>query len=156
MARPIRRWLPVILAAWLLGCDPSVPAARAGGDDARQVTVCGIVADPNSKTVDPKLAQIQPQLNKLLPGYGFKLIDVKSRRVKGGQSVLCELGGGYSAEALLVEPLDENGKVQLRCDLTLNSVSQFSTLVTTPANQLFFCDQKRGDGTHLLIAVGAR
>jgi hypothetical protein len=40
--------------------------------------------------------------------------------------------------------------------LTLDTVIQFSTPVTTPANQLFFCDQKRGDGTHLLIAVGAR
>ena len=156
MARPIRPWLRFLIGAWLAAAALSGPVARAGGDDARQVTVCGIVADPSTKYVDPKLAQIQPQLSKLLPGYGFKLIEVKSRRVKGGQSVVCELGGGYTAEALLVKPLDDNGKVQLQCDLTLNSVSQFSTLVTTPANQLFFCDQKRGDGTHLLIAVGAR
>lgn len=150
MSRPLLLALATVVGTAWLG-----PAAWAG-EDARQVTVCGIIADPKNMDVDPKLAQIQPQLSKLLPKHGFKLIEAKTKRVKGGQSVVCDLGGGYAAEALLVEPLDDNGKVQLRCDLTLNSVSQFSTLVTTPANQLFFCDQKRGDGTHLLIAVGAR
>lgn len=154
MTRSRRHWRcwvsAVILGTTVLGAP-----ARAG-EDARQVTVCGIIADPNNLSVDPKLAQIQPQLAKLLPKHGFKLIEAKTKRVKGGQSVSCDLGGGYAAEALLVESLDENGKVQLQCDLTLNSVSQFSTRVITPANQLFFCDQKRGDGTHLLIAVGAR
>jgi hypothetical protein len=155
MTRPTCHWARLVagllaVAAWLVA-----PGAHAG-EDARQVTVCGIIADPNDRSIDPKLKQIEPQLGKLLPGYGFKLIEVKSKRVKGGQSVVCPLGGGYAAEALLVEPVDENGKVQLRCDLTLDTVIQFSTPVTTPANQLFFCDQKRGDGTHLLIAVGAR
>ncbi|MDR3635761.1 MAG: hypothetical protein P4L84_18310 [Isosphaeraceae bacterium] len=155
MMRPLRHGTLFLACVILVETVLLAPCVLAA-EDARQVTVCGIVADPNNLDVDPKLAQIQPQLSKLLPKHGFRLIEVKSKRVKGGQSVVCDLGGGYSAEALLVEPLDENGKVQLKCDLTLNAVSQFSTLVTTPANQLFFCDQKRGDGTHLLIAVGAR
>ncbi len=134
---------------WLL------PSVRAG-DKARQVTICAIIADPSNQTIDPRLAAIGPQLRKLLPNHGFTLVDVKSKRLNSGQSVVCNLGGGLTAEALLVEPLDDNGKVQIKCDLWLNSVSQFSTAVATPPNQLFFCDQKRMNGTHLLIAVGAR
>jgi hypothetical protein len=143
-------WVALLGVVWL------APRAWAGGDDARQVTVCGIIADPKNLAVDAKLAKIEPQLSKFLPKHGFKLIEVKSRRVKEGQSVVCDLGGGYAAEALLVHKLNDDGKVDLQCDLTLDTAVQFSTMVATPPNQLFFCDQKRGDGTHLLIAVGAR
>ena len=56
----------------------------------------------------------------------------------------------------LVQTVDENGKVQLRCELFHDKNRQFSTLVKTPLNQLFFCQQALQDGSQLLIGVGAR
>ena len=56
----------------------------------------------------------------------------------------------------LVQPVDENGKVQIRCELFQDQDRQFSTLVKTPPNQLFFCQQALQDGSQLLIGVGAR
>jgi hypothetical protein len=132
------------------------PEARAGGDKSRQVTICGIIAVPNSTAMDPKLAKIGPQLRKLLPNHGFKLLDVKSKPLHEGQSVACELQPGYTAEAMLEESRDENGKVKIRCMLLRETIPLNQTLVTTPANQLFFCDQELADGSHLLIGVGAR
>ena len=55
----------------------------------------------------------------------------------------------------LVQTVDENGKVQLRCELFQGEDRQFSTLVKTPLNQLFFCQQALPDGSQLLIGVGA-
>jgi hypothetical protein len=91
-----------------------------------------------------------------LPGHGFKLLDVQSKRVEAKQSVTCELGNGYKAETVLVRSLDENGKVQLRCTLKSNGEPEFSTLVKTPENQLFFYERSLKDGTRVLIGVGAR
>ena len=73
-----------------------------------------------------------------------------------GESVRCDLGNGWTASTDLVQPLDENGKVELRCGLLQNDVAQFDTLVATPPNQLFFCDRMLDDGKRLLIGVGAR
>ena len=123
---------------------------------ARQVTVFGIIATPNSKVIDPKLEQIEFQLRKLLPDHGFKLLDVKSKRLQAGQAVRCDLGLGYTVSTALVLPLDGEGKVRLKCDLLLNEVVRFETLVSTPPNQLFFCDRMLDDGSRLLIGIGAR
>jgi hypothetical protein len=125
-------------------------------DATLQVTLFAIVAKPGSNAIDPKLAKIAPQLRKLLPGHGFKLLDVQSKSLGTGESVRCELGGGLIASTALVRPLNENGKVELRCLLSQNGIAQFDTLVATPPNQLFFCDRMRDDGTRLLIGVGAR
>jgi hypothetical protein len=125
-------------------------------DATLQVTLFAIVAKPGSNAIDPKLAKIAPQLRKLLPGHGFKLLDVQSKPLGTGESVRCDLGGGLIASTALVRPLNENGKVELRCLLSQNGVAQFDTLVATPPNQLFFCDRMRDDGTRLLIGVGAR
>ncbi len=132
--------------------------AEAGGEKkTRQVTICGIIADPNSTAIDPKLAKIEPELRKLLPNHGFKLLDVQSKTLHPGQSVACNLkSGGYTADAILDDPLDANGKVRLTCQLAQYNVVQLQTMVTTPPNQLFFCDQALANGTHLLIGVGAR
>jgi hypothetical protein len=132
------------------------PVVRAQPYDARQVTVFGIIAVPNSQAIDPKLERIESQLRKLLPNHGFKLIEVKSKRLMAGQAVRCDLGGGWTVSTVLIEPLDDDGKVRLRCDLLLNEIPQFETLVSTPPNQLFFCDRMRADGSHLLIGIGAR
>jgi len=147
----------IVLALAGVVAAPLAPASRArAGEPARQVTVFGIVATPQSPTIDPKLAKIEPQLRKLLPNHGFRLLDVQSKRLVAGQSVACNLGGGFVAATALVQPLDANGKVQLRCELSWNEESQLETLVTTPPNQLFFCDKPLLDGSHLLIGVGAR
>jgi hypothetical protein len=134
------------------------PEARAqqGRRPARQVTVFGIVAVPNASMVDPKLEAVAPQLRKLLPNHGFTLLDVQSKRLTSGQTVTCDLGGGSTASTTLLQPLDDNGKVQLRCEIQLGGMPQHATIVATPPNQLFFCDKLRDDGSRLLIGIGAR
>jgi hypothetical protein len=137
--------------------------SRAGIDDdensdnARQVTVFGVLATPYAKTVDSRLSNvIQSQLEKLLPKNGFKLLDARSGCIVDGESITCSLGNGYSLTTRMVKPLDENGKVELHCELFHDEVSEFATLVKTPLDQLFFCRRELSDGTQLLIGVGAR
>jgi hypothetical protein len=125
-------------------------------DEARQVTVFGVIATPGSKTADSSLSSIKTQLDKLLPKHGFRLLDVQSKRILAGELVACGLSNGYTVETSLVQPVDENGKVQLRCELFQGQAHQFSTLVKTPLNQLFFCQRELQDGSQLLIGVGAR
>jgi hypothetical protein len=127
------------------------------GDNSRQVTVFGILATPNSKAVDSRLSSdFRVQLEKLLPKNSFRMLDARSGCIVDGESITCRLGHGYSLTTLLVKPLDENGKVELRCDLLHDDVSEFSTLVKTPLDQLFFCRRELSDGSQLLIGVGAR
>jgi len=130
--------------------------AQAGADNALQVTLFAIVATPGTETLDPKLAWIEPQLRKLLPGHGFKLIEVNSKRLRQGESVRCDLGNGRTASTSLVRMVDDNGKVEMHCALRLNDMVEFETRVATPPNQLFFCDRLLENGSRLLIGVGAR
>ncbi len=125
-------------------------------ESARQVTTFAILATPASSTIDPRLEKIQSQLRKVLPDHGFKLLEVQSKRIEPKQSVTCRLANGYKAETVLVRSLDENGKVQLRCTLEQNGKAEFSTLVKTAVNQLFFYERSLKDGTRVLIGVGAR
>jgi len=137
--------------------DPAQPKLKSSADEtARQVTVFAILATNDPAAIDPRLASVNSQLRKVLPGHGFKLLDVKSKRIEATQSVICDLGNGYKAETILVRPLDENGKVQLRCNLSQQGTKEFSTLVKTPINQLFFYERSLKDGTRVLIGVGAR
>ncbi|MGP0062461.1 MAG: hypothetical protein ACLQGP_02505 [Isosphaeraceae bacterium] len=130
---------------------------EASHEVARQVTVFAIVATPGGKTVDTNLTSIQGQLNRLLPGHGFKLRDAQIGRVKAGESVDCDLGNGCTVETSLVQPIDEDGKVKLRCELFLDKSLQFSATVKAPLNQLFFCERPfLDDGSKLLIGVGVR
>jgi hypothetical protein len=122
----------------------------------RQVTLFGVIAVPNDPRIDPKLARIEPQLRKLLPGYGFRLLGVQSKRLTVNESLACPLGDGYTAAATLMNPFDENGKVQLRCSVLLNQMVQLESQVSTPPNQLFFSDKLLANGSRLLIGVGAR
>jgi hypothetical protein len=163
------RWLTIGLAATglvfgglalgLCGLHVSRAGVHLNSNDGetRQVTVFGVIATPEDKTPDSsKLANIKAQLDKLLPRHGFKLLDARSKPIEAGESVTCELGDGYSVVTSLVEMVDENGKVQLRCELFKNEVRQFSTLVKTPPNQLFFCQRALQNGSQLLIGVGTR
>jgi hypothetical protein len=157
--RRVRIDLGLTALAWVLAylASPASLSARAqAADRARQVTMFAIAATPHGSKVDPKLAQIEPELRKVLPEHGFKLLDVQSKRRSAGESVVCKLRDGLVATTTLVEPLDANGKVQLRCELTRQRVRQLDTLVTTPPNQLFFCDKELPDGSRLLIGIGAR
>jgi hypothetical protein len=136
---------------------PVQPRLKSSADEtARQVTVFAILATKDPGAVDPRLVSVQSQLRKALPGHGFKLLDVESRRIEATQSVTCDLGNGYKAETVLVRPRDENGKVQLRCSLSQQGTKEFSTLVKTPINQLFFYERSLKDGSRVLIGVGAR
>jgi len=126
------------------------------GDVARQVTVIGIVATADSNTVDSRLTNIKSQLDKLKPKHGFKLLDAQSKRLEAGESVALDLKNGYTSDTVLIRPLDDGGKVEIRCELRHNDVRVFSTLVKTPLNQLFFCERELEDGSELLIGVGAR
>jgi hypothetical protein len=126
-------------------------------DEPRQVTVLAILATPGSKAIDSKLAALKPQLSRLLPDHGFKLLDVQSKRIIAGESVTCDLGHGYTAKTALVRSVPDNGKVGLSCELFLDRAVQFSAKVKTPPNQLFFCERPfLDDGSRLLIGVGAR
>ena len=125
-------------------------------DSARQVTVVGIIATPGSNAIDSRLTTIRSQLDKLKPKHGFKLLDAQSQRLETGDSVACDLKHGYTSETVLVRPLDDSGKVELRCELRHDDVRLFSTLVKTPLNQLFFYERELEDGSQLLIGVGAR
>lgn len=111
--------------------------------------------------MDPKLENASDQLKKLFPNHSFKLLKVKTRRLKMGDSIECALSDDlddeqFVAEAVLTEPIDSDGKVRLRVGLSLDGVAQIATDVVTPPNQLLFCDKKLPDGTRLIIGVGAR
>jgi hypothetical protein len=143
-----------LVAVWTGSASSQVPDAPA-----RQVTLFGVIATPNDPRIDPKLSKVEAQLRKLLPNHGFRLLDVKTKRLTAGQTLACDLGagaGGFQAATTLIQPIDENGKVQLRCAVLLNQNVQLESLVTTPPNQLFFCDKMLPDGTRLLIGIGAR
>ncbi len=148
----------VTSALALVGVLVLVPASARTqqGTTARQVTLFGIMATPGSMAIDPKLASVSGQLRRLLPNHGFKLLDVRNKRLQPGQAVVCSLGDGFAAETRLVQVLDASGKVQLRCELRWQEQPQFATLVTTPPNQLFFCEKRLNNGSRILIGVGAR
>jgi hypothetical protein len=129
---------------------------KIADEEARQVTVFGIIATPGSKTADTNLATIKTQLDKLLPKHGFKLLDVQSKRIVAGESVTGDLRNGYTVVTSLVQAVDEDGKVQIRCELFQDQDRQFSTVVKTPPLQLFFCQRALQDGSQLLIGVGVR
>ena len=141
------------LAALLIGCGT---LATGQAEQARQVTLFGIVATPGGKAVDPKLAKVAPQLRKLLPNHSFRLLGVESRRLGVSETLTCDLGGGFSAEVGLLDPLDAVGKVGLRIALEENGAPLVITDVATPPNQLFFCDKRLPDGSRLVVGVGAR
>jgi hypothetical protein len=150
--------LAAFAAVWAFPPGPGMMHARAEpeGDDSRQVTLFGVLATPNNPAIDPKLAKVAPQLSKALPGHGFKLLAVKTQRLTPGQPLSCTLGGGWKTTAVLISPLNPNGKVEFDFDLSHNGMSEFTSTLTSPPNQLSFCDKQLPNGNRLLIAIGAR
>ena len=147
-----------MVAMLALAAACCVPAGASWqGAPARQVVVFGVLATPGSSTMDPKIAPVvQTQLRRVLPGHGFKLIKVQSERVLPGQSVVCNMGGGFVASTTLMNPLDANGKVQIRYDLSHLDAPQFQTIVATPPDQFNFFDKMLTNNNRLLVGVGAR
>jgi hypothetical protein len=132
------------------------PARAQDPSASRQVTVFGIVASPNDNTLDPRLRPIGAQLRRLFPGHGFKLVGVDTQRIGTGQSGVFELDGSFQAQVQLLSAFDANGKAQLRFELDHSGQLEFATLLTTPLNQLSFCDRRFSDGSRLVIGVGVR
>jgi hypothetical protein len=151
-ARALAAVLGLVL---VLGPAGRLPAQTVD-EPARQVTLFGVIASPFDLRIDPKLSRVAPQLRKLLPNHGFTLLGVESKRLTAGQTVACDLRGGFTAAATLTQPLDMNGKVQLRCAVLQNQTVQLESLVATPPNQLFFCEKGLPNGTRLLVGIGAR
>jgi len=158
--REIRLGLVVIGFGALATLLSSVHVTRAEVEPdeiiARQVTVFGVIATPGDRTTDARLVRYNDELSELIPFHGFKLLDAQSSRIIDGESVTCTLGNGYTVKASLVKSRNENGKVEIRCELFHDHASQFSTLVKSPLHQLFFCQDALPDGTQLLIGIGAR
>ena len=150
-------WLPTALGLVIMLGSVSLAVAQfENPDSSRQVTLCGILATPQDNCLDPKLQPIGPQLQRLFPTHGFKLLGVNTQRVGMGQSLPVQLGSNYTAQAQLVNPLDINGKAQLRLQLDHDAVLEFATLVNTPLNQLFFVDKRFPDGSRLVLGIGVR
>lgn len=153
---------PALLLAASIGLAPGFvgPTAFAAPwqmAPARQVVVFGVVATPGTDAMDAKIPPVvQAQLQKLMPGHGFRLVKVKSDRAKAGDTVVCDLGGGYEATAKMMAPMDMNGKVQMKFELSTDKTSQFQTIVTTPPDQFNYFDKPLPGGDRLLLGVGAR
>jgi hypothetical protein len=153
------RW--AVATALAVGIGTALVAATSSEDGAAtdpsyQVTIFGVVARPGGSEIDAKLSNIATALRKFRPDHGFKLRGVKSRSLAPGESVRCDLGDDLAAEARLVRGLDDRGKVRIKFSLIRAGRVEFTTTVTTPPNQLFFCEKPLGGSDRLLIGVGAR
>ncbi len=154
--------LPALLAAALLIAGLALLPSSSPGQEAlpRQVTLFGIRAIPTGANtplvIDPKLQPIEAQLRRLFPNHSFELVGVETQRVPTGRSMSCNFGSGYAASVQLTNPLDLNGKAQLRFQLNQNGAIDFATIVNTPLNQLFFLDKRLADGSKLIMGLGVR
>ncbi len=137
--------------------DPSSTLGAWQGAPARQVVMFAVHATPGGVAMDRKISPaIQAELRKALPNHSFKLVKVKSERVMAGQSMTADLGDGFGATAQLLNPLDPNGKVQVRFELSRFESSMFQTVVVTPPDQFNYFDKRLDDGSRLLLGIGAR
>jgi hypothetical protein len=119
------------------------------------VTIFGIALTSEPEALDPKLARFENDLRRQYPGNGFKLRAVQSKRLGPDETLTCDMGSGVVASTELVG-VERNGKVQLKFSLTVNGRTELKSVITTPTNQLFFCEKKLANGDRLLIGIGAR
>lgn len=163
-----RAGLALAIVVLSVGLAPTASAQSliAQAVPGRQVTLFGILATPSDVKVevDAKLRKIEPQLRKLFPdnNYSFKLLATESKRLGVGDMVTCRLGDGFVAGTQLVSIADPDGNLQMRFVLEYDGEIEFTTIVRTPPNQLFFCDKalpnnaKLPNGSKLLIGLGGR
>jgi hypothetical protein len=137
------------------GSGRDAPLSRARIEAFEEVTIFGIVVTSDHTTIDPKLSNVESELRKFQPGHGFKLKAHNRKRLVPGESLDCDMGGGIVAKTELVG-VEPNGKLRLKFSLFINGKMKISSFVTTPPNQLFFCEKKLSNGEHLLIGVAAR
>jgi hypothetical protein len=166
MNQPARRRTPLaalacLVVACALGHAGTVHAQFVVPGQAvqdRRVTLFGILATPGQGQGkdDPDLKDLLPQLRQLVPGHTFKLVKAASKNVATGGIVVCDLGEGMVASSQLLNPLDMNGKVQLRFELNVGGLPQFQTIVTTPPNQCCFINRMFPNGNRLIMGIGAR
>jgi hypothetical protein len=164
MNQPARRRTPLaalacLVVACALGHAGTVHAQFVAPGLAvqdRRVTLFGILATPGQGKDDPDLKDLLPQLRQLVPGHTFKLVKVASKNVATNGIVVCDLGEGLVASTMLLNPLDMNGKVQLRFELNVGGIPQFQTIVTTPPNQCCFINRMFPNGNRLIMGIGAR
>jgi hypothetical protein len=162
MTRPPRRKTRRAALAWLIAAIAFGVASAPKAAPAqfmvpnRQVTLFGVLATPGQAKDDAKLKDVLPQLRTLLPGHSFKLLKVESKRMVAGDVIPCDLSSGFVASSRLISPLDANGKVQLQFDLSVQGLSQFQTIVTTPPNQISYINRVLPNGERLIIGLGAR
>ncbi|HWE37846.1 MAG TPA: hypothetical protein VG406_14855 [Isosphaeraceae bacterium] len=162
-------WMAAFACLALLAASRALPRrAHAQDEDTgrripsaavpSQVTICGIRATPGESKIDPRLRRkhLDPQLRRMFPGHGFRLLAVDSRPLIAGQSLTCDLEDGYAAKVELIDPFDKDGKVRLRIRLVRGKAIAFETVVTVPPNQLFFCDKALSDKTRLILGIAAR
>ena len=155
-----RRWDAWSLRAALGLASPSqahaqfVPPGMQAQD--RRVTLFGILATPGQGMDDPDLKDLLPQLRQVLPQHTFKLVKVVSKNVATNGTIVCDLGDGFVASSQLLNPLDMNGKVQLRFELSVGGLPQYQTIVTTPPNQVFYINRMFPNGNRLIMGIGAR
>ena len=163
-----RAGLALAVLASLVCLAPTTIAQTSAAQavPGRQVTLFGILATPSDMKVevDAKLKKIEPQLRKLFPdnNYSFKLLATESKRLGVNDVVTCKLGDGFVAGAQLVSIADLDGNLQMKFVLEYDGDVEFTTIVRTPPNQLFFCDKalpnnaKLPNGSKLLIGLGGR
>ena len=72
----------LILLGVGLGSTPEAQESRS-----RQVTLFGIQAFPGQTISDPKLSDVLPQLRRLMPDHGFRLLGTENERLAVGQQV---------------------------------------------------------------------
>ena len=77
-------------------------------------------------------------------------------RLAAAETLACDLGQSLKATVRLLDPENAEGKVRIEFTLKRDDKVEFSTVVTTPPNQLFFCERPSTDEEILLIGVGAR
>jgi hypothetical protein len=126
--------------------------------DFRQVTVFGVLVVPDRpEEIDPKLAKLKTQLQRLKPNNGFKFRGSESRRLSPGESLTADLGGGVTAVTELIDAMNRTGKAQFKFTLRVDGKPEFTTTVTTPPNQVFYIEKiLPKTRERLLIGVGGR
>ena len=126
-----------VVAFWRTGSRAVGPARDPAGsmttmtdDIARQVTVFGVLATPGAKTARFEAVEtFIVSWTSCSPTTGSSSWMPVASASSMANRLPVTLATATPCRRLLVKALDENGKVELRCELFQDKVSEFSTLV---------------------------